>query len=239
MITKPLFFARKSLFLLLATLAVAGLYVVVNSKVTAQCTPIYGGGEQCPATNIAVNKTVQNPQTNAFVDNLGVNDPKFSAEQIVNFQIVVTNTGGALIPRVVVKDVIPQFVNFVSGPGSFDSATKTLTFEVTSLNVGESRTFSIVAKTVAENELPQDVGIACPTNIVTVTTNENKSAQDTAQFCIERKVLGAQPPTQAVKVFPPSKVTIVPVTGPEVLYVFAFVPTALLGFAIQRRAFSV
>src|SRR3989304_8577444 len=61
----------------------------------APCQPVYGGGEVCISKgNILVNKTVQNPQTGAFVDNLSLsNDPRFGAEKSVTFQLTITNTG--------------------------------------------------------------------------------------------------------------------------------------------------
>src|SRR3989344_4286188 len=106
---------------------------------TVECQPIYGGGQVCPqAGNIIVNKTVKNPGTGNFVDNLSINDPKFSGSQIVNFRITITNTGNGVMSNININDIFPQFVNFVSGPGSFNNSTKTLSFTVNSLNVNES-----------------------------------------------------------------------------------------------------
>src|SRR3989344_1052804 len=105
--------------------------VSVSANADSSCQPIYGGGETCVQVgNVFVNKTVQNPQSNSFVDNLGVNDPKYSPSSNVTFHITVTNNGGNTISKITVKDILPQFVNFVSGPGSFDSNSKTLTFEL-------------------------------------------------------------------------------------------------------------
>ena len=61
----------------------------------APCEPIYGGGEVCVSNGeILINKTVKNPESGAFVENLSLsNDPKYSANQIVDFQLTLTNTG--------------------------------------------------------------------------------------------------------------------------------------------------
>lgn len=233
---------KKVFFITAIALVTSVSFALINATLTdAQCTPLYGGGQTCPSVNIAVNKAVQHPQSNAFVDNLGVNDPKFSAEQVVTFQIVVTNTAGASIGRVIVRDVFPQFVSFISGPGNFDNNTKTLTFEVTSLAAGESRTFTLQGRVVPEDQLAQNVGVACVVNQAVVTMDDGRSASDNAQLCIERKVLGGQPgvPSKEVQVFPPSKVEIIPVTGPNVLQIAALATAGLLGFVLRKRASSL
>ena len=227
---------KKLIGIIFVSLAIAAVYAFVNTNVLAEsCTPIYGYGQQCaPGVNIAVNKLIANPQSGSFVDNLGINDPKHVAEQTVNFNIIVTNTGSTNIAHVEVKDVFPQFINFISGPGNFDNNTKTLTFEVTSLNVGESRTFALQGKVVPENSLPADQGIMCVTNQAFVATNEGKTSADNAQLCIERKVLGGQ--TGKVVVFPPSKVTQIPATGVSIIQLLILAPTTLIGFILRKKA---
>lgn len=223
---------KQVLFIAGIVIAISTIYLVAaKSMASAQCTPLYGGGVTCPSITIAVNKTVKIPSTEDFVDNLS--NPKFAVDTNVTFHLTVTNTGSTNIARVIVKDVFPQFINFVSGPGSFDNATKTLTFEVTSLTVGESRTFTVEGKTVADNQIPSEIGIVCDgrtTNQVTATADTGQSATDVSQICIERKVLGKE------VIIVPAKVTQIPVTGSEVLYALVFIPAALIGFMLRRKA---
>ena len=229
---------KKIFGLIFFSFIIAAGFMTINTVASAQCVPLYGGGQTCPAVNIAINKTVQNPQTNAFVDNLGVNDPKFSAEQIATFQLIVSNTGGASIGRVIIRDVFPQFVSFISGPGNFDNNTKTLTFEVTNLTPGESRTFTLQGRIVPEGQLPSNVGVACVVNQSVVTMDDGRSASDNAQLCIERKVLGGQPgvPSKEVQIFPPSKVEVIPVTGVELFSLLGFASSGLVGFVLRKKA---
>lgn len=229
---------KKILSAIILSFLIAAGYTAFNHFAFAQCVALYGGGQACPqGVNIAINKTVQNPQTNAFVDNLGVNDAKFSAEQAVTFQLVVTNTGNASIPRVVVQDIFPQFVNFISGPGNFDPNTKTLSFDVISLNVGESRTFSLQGKVVAESQLPQNSGVTCVTNQAVTTTNDGKSSSDNAQLCIERKVLGGVPSKGAV-IVPPTAPQVIPATGIEIALLPLFLSVGIAGFLLRKKAFT-
>lgn len=193
------------------------------------CQPIYGGGQTCVTVgNIAVNKVVAHPQTGVFVDNLGVNDPKFAPNQVVTFRITITNTGGTTISSVNVTDVFPQFVNFVSGPGSFNQTNKTLTFSAGGLNPGESREFTLQGKVVADNQLTQQ--ITCVVNHVSVTA-DSMQAQDNSQLCIQKP----QAVTKGgLPVMPPPKVKVTPPTGPELIPLISLLPAGLGGWYLRK-----
>lgn len=203
------------------------------------CQPIYGGGQSCvQAGNILINKTVMNPSTSVLVDNLSVNDPKYGPDFIVNFQLVVTNTGSSTLSKVEVKDIFPQYVKFSSGPGTFDSNTNTLTFTVENLAASESRTFNIQGKVVSANDLPNQT--VCVVNQA-IATSDKQSSQDNAQLCIEKAVptpIPAGPITTkgGLPVMPPAKVVTTPPTGPEALALAALIPTGILGQFLRKRA---
>lgn len=203
------------------------------------CQPIYGNGETCVETlAISLNKTVQNPQKgaiSAFVDNLGVNDPKYGPDTQVNFKIAVTNNSNVAISNVKVTDTIPQYTTFVSGPGNFDSNSQTLTFTIDSLNSGETQTFDVTVKTVGSNALPNDNGITCVTNIAKATI-ESQTVQDTAGFCIQKQVLGGPVTKGGLPVFEAPKAKTVPPTGPEVFSLIGLIPAGLTGFLIRKKS---
>ncbi len=49
---------------------------VQGVRADSSCQAIYGGGQTCiQVGNVVINKTVKNPKTGSFVDNLNVNDP--------------------------------------------------------------------------------------------------------------------------------------------------------------------
>lgn len=213
------------------------LFITSTASASADisCQPIYGGGETCVQVgNVFVNKTVLNPQSNSFVDNLGINDPKYSPSSNVTFHITVTNNGGETISKVTVKDVLPQFVNFVSGPGSFDSNSKTLTFELGDLKIGESRTFTVVGKTADQDKLPTSAGITCVVNQVISTANSGQESSDNSQFCIQKPVLG-ETTKGGLKVFPAQPIAKTPATGPEMLSLIGLIPSAIAGFLLRKK----
>ncbi|MBI4057874.1 DUF11 domain-containing protein [Candidatus Microgenomates bacterium] len=223
-------------------LSLLSLFVIVApATADTTCQPVYGGGQTCVQVgNVLINKTVKNPQTGAFVDNLGVNDPKFSPDQQVPFQLTVTNTGSSTLSKVTVKDTLPQFVDYVSGLGTFDQASKTLTFEVSDLKANESRTFNLTAKVVSVGALPSDQSVVCVVNQAQATAN-NQTSADNAQFCIQTQpqpTKGGQQPTETkggLKVFPPTQQSQMPSTGPEALALLALIPSGIAGMFLRKK----
>lgn len=230
---------KKLLLIALAT-GLMSLSSVVSASADTSCQPIYGGGETCVQVgNLSVNKTVKNPSTGSFVDNLNVNDPKYSPTSTVAFQITVTNTGSGNISKTTVKDTLPSYVSFVSGPGSFDANSKVLTFEVTNLNAGESQTFTVQAKVADANGLPKDQGVTCVVNQVLAKSDKMESS-DNSQFCIEKPgetPKGGETTTKGgKKVFPAPKVVKTPDTGPEMIALAGLIPMGAAGLFLRRKA---
>src|SRR3989344_6423472 len=157
---------KKTLFGLL----VSTIFLISSAKAeaaTVTCQPIYGGGRSCiQSGNVSINKRVFAPNGN-LVDNLGINDTKFGPEGLITFQISVTNTGNTQIATVQVRDIFPQYVDFSSGAGNYDSGSKTLSFDISNLNSSETRTFTVVGKVAKAEGLPVDKGIVCVVNQAT------------------------------------------------------------------------
>ena len=153
----------------------------------------YGGEEE--EVDVLIDKMVKDPANDKFVDNLGINDYKFSAEQEVEFRLTIKNTGDKTLNHLDVKDIFPSYIDFISGPGSWDSNTRTLSFDFEDLDPGESRDFEIKGRVVDENDLPD--GSVCVTNKGEVRA-EGEYDEDVASLCVGKgEVKGAEvlPPT--------------------------------------------
>lgn len=161
----------------------------------APCTPVYGGGVNCPRVGqVLVNKSVQNPSSGVFVSNLGPQDPKFRPGQNVPFRITVQNSGDQSLDTVTVKDTLPQFVSFVSGPGSFDTNSNVLTFTVNNLGGGTSQTFNLTAQAASASALPANQTVVCPVNVVDAVAGSQTDHAE-SQFCIEKQMVVPAVPT--------------------------------------------
>lgn len=215
----------------------SGSYASYGSEA---CQPIYGGGQTCVTTGkILIDKKVLHPTQktkggilSTFVDNLSINDPKYSPLQTVGFQLTVTNTGDSTLSEVKVTDIFPAYLNFVAGPGNFDAAARTLTFNIVNLNPNESRKFNIETKVVAPDSLPSGQGVVCVVNQAGALF-DNQESKDNSQFCIERKVTakGGLPVVDA-----PKGMTKTPATGPEMLPLIGLIPAGAAGFYLRRRS---
>jgi len=175
--------------ILLITLLTALITIFSSKAAFARCVSQYGGGETCYEGELRLDKVVKNPSTGIYVDNLYSSDPNFSADQEVWFKLNIKNTGSDDLNDVEVKDKFPNYVLFVSGPGSWNDTDKTLTWKIDHLSPGESKDYEIKGKIVGEGSLPTDSGTYCVTNYGEAK-KDNKSASDTSQLCITKKVLG-------------------------------------------------
>lgn len=214
----------------------------VNAATT--CTPIYGGGQNCVESgNIVIDKKVQNPVNFSFVDNLGVNDPRYAPNQNVPFEINVTNIGPTTFSKVSIKDFLPQYIVLADG---------NINMEMTDLKPNESRKVMIVGRVVDANQLPGNQSVTCVVNQATATTNNNQGSADNAQFCIEKAgvpttitqpgptvIQQAQPQVVTkggLKVFPAAPAQKTPATGPEALALFGLIPSAVLGYFLRKKS---
>ncbi|MCL4353627.1 DUF11 domain-containing protein [Patescibacteria group bacterium] len=213
------------------------LLITVLSSVPAfgdtSCQPIYGGGQTCvQSPSISINKTVQDPQTGNFVDNLSINDPKYTPGQNVTFQIAVTNTGNTSLSNIDVSDIFPQFVDFVSGPGNFDAKSKNLSFTIDQLDPNQTKTYTVVGK--ISSNLPQNASTLCVVNQA-VAAAGNSQSQDNAQFCIQNQIATTK---GGLPVMPPTRITVTPPTGPEALPLLALIPSGFLGLILKRLSIN-
>lgn len=154
---------------------------------------MYGGGEKCYGTGeIMIDKMVRNPQTGIFVDNLGIYDPHFASGTEVLFRLTVKNIGQAELKDVKVKDIFPDYIQFIWGPSGWDANKKELNFTIDSLKAGESKDFEIMTKVYPKEMLPTDSDLVCKINKAQVDTDNDgePEASDEARICISNKVLG-------------------------------------------------
>jgi uncharacterized repeat protein (TIGR01451 family) len=203
---------------LLSLLFLLGILGLLPSKAYADCQPIYGGGETCTSYTFIVQKYVQVPGTNNYVSNLYSSGPNYSLSQTVNFRIDVINTGNLTISSISIVDILPQYLKFVSGPGTYNSNDRSLIFVVTNLGAGQTQSFYVNGQ-VYGSGVPQ--GITCVVNQVTGTDNNGNSSNSSSKYCIQRTI---------------SKVVTTPATGPEMLPLALLFPGALGGIILRKKS---
>lgn len=234
----------------LLTIFVLSLFLLsfkTENTFASGCTPIYGGGQSCPEYSFSLQKFVQKPGKGGgeFVNNLSINDPKYSANQNVTFQVTIKNTGTKRVPNITIADVFPKYLSFVSGPGNFNSKSNTLVFGVSGLNEGQEATYTIVGKIADTNNLPNDSGVICQINQAIGTDSSGAVNKASSQFCIQKDVLGTQETSSTstvnttkggLKVMATPELTTTPATGPEMISLAFIIPTALGGLLLRRNS---
>jgi uncharacterized repeat protein (TIGR01451 family) len=207
---------------------------IVSAAGDTNCTPIYGGGATCASTGLVIDKKVKHPQNNDFVDNLSVNDPKYTPEQGITFRIAVTNTGTVELKPVTIVDTLPAHLTGITSDGTHNADNNTVTYTIGVLKPGETKTVELNAATAAQNDLPANQGNTCVTNIARAHT-ENLASEDTASYCIQ--VLNGVPTTEGgLPVYPEPQVTSTPKTGPEALALAALLPGVITGYLLRKRS---
>ena len=134
-------------------------------------------------SQLAINKTVRNPVSNVYVDNLSAQDYTFLPGQLATFRIEVKNVGQTELNNIQVKDMLPQLLDFEVGGGSYDKAARVLTFNVDNLKVGESRTFDFHAR------VQPTTGLVCVSNLAEARSGQ-LFGQDSTSVCIGGQILG-------------------------------------------------
>lgn len=208
-------------------LVVSYLFFATGIHADYGCSDQYGGC--APSLTISVNKQVgvpggtnTDPTLANFVDNLSSADPRFSPEQLVFFKVTVKNTSNTTLSNVTVKDVVPSFIEPVSGPGSWDGSNRVITFSAGDFTPGEEKVYFFKMQVDPIGSLPSDKGLFCIVNQAQAF-NDRVSGSDSSQLCIEKQVLGA---------------ATVPASGPEFGLLLLGLNLAGLGvgFTLKRKA---
>ena len=184
------------------------------------CTTQYGGTTTCVPSDLTINKQVKNPISNVFIENLTTTDQTFAPGNDVLYRLTIKNNSGETFNPVNVKDILPPYLTFVAGPGTYDSATRTLTFSLENLIAGETRTVEILARVVAADQFPSGKSLFCVVNVSEVRAL-NRFDSDSAQVCLQNGVLG---------------VTTLPVAGFDSLaLLLPFAGVGLGGLALLKK----
>ncbi|PJC30446.1 hypothetical protein CO051_05650 [Candidatus Roizmanbacteria bacterium CG_4_9_14_0_2_um_filter_39_13] len=133
-----------------------------------------------------------------YVDNLSPSDPRFAPGAQVTFQVKVKNTSDITLSNIQIKDILPNWVDAVEGPGEYDANTRTISWTYPELKSGEGKLEKITVQIKPQDQLPADQGLMCMNNKATAKT-DNVYDEDTSQFCLEKQVTmttkGGQPVT--------------------------------------------
>jgi uncharacterized repeat protein (TIGR01451 family) len=221
-----------------ASLLITTFITPAEAAVNKNCQPVFNGGASCAQSDVlAIDKTVMNPLTNLYVDNLKTSDATFAPAQTVSFRITVTNSSNNALSNISVKDIYPQYVDYKTGNGSYDAKSRTFTFTIDSLSAHESRVYFLSGIVAAADKLPANQNSLCVVNQAIGMVN-NKKSQDNAQFCLNKPTQTTAPTTTkgGTPVYKPSPTKKTPSTGPEALSLLSLLPIGAAGAYLRRKS---
>lgn len=233
----------KNNLLLLAIFILTFAFSLVKEAHAQTCTTQYGGTVTCPPTDLTINKLVAKPREEreesvvdkggnkqvvtvtagplVFVENLTINQ-SYRPGQEVPFNLVISNGSNKTFTNVTVKDVFPENLTFVSGPGTFSG--NTLTFPIDKLDPGQKVTQQILARvTEPKGDTPANF---CVLNRGEVSAEDPPAGEagrfhkDDAQVCVTTVASAKKLPVAGVN---------------EFLMLIPFAGAGLSGIALLRK----
>ncbi len=181
---------------------------------TTQVNAQYGQyGQPAPVESILVDKQVSKPVSKTkggivqydYVDNLTPSDVRFQPGMEIYYKVRVKNTSSVALNNVMVADKVPWYIDPIEGPGSYDTTTRTISFNAGTFQPNEEKVYYFKMQWFSQGKLPADRGLMCASNYVRAYTN-NASDDDTAQACVEKQVVGVK---QAPKAGPEMNILLV------------------------------
>lgn len=154
-------------------------------------TPVFADSYEgtTPPKNLTVNKQVQDPRVKTFVENLDASMPEsaYKPGQEVLYKLTIKNDSGETFNPVTVEDTFPQYLTFVSGPGTYDKGANRLFIKVENLIAGQTKTIELVAKIADAKDLPKDKVMFCnvKNHVHVYSPSRPDGDQDDAAICIK------------------------------------------------------
>jgi len=132
--------------------------------------------------NVSIDKKIRPINDSNFYDNIGKEQKIFVNDDVIDYRIVVENTGKDILSNLVVTDYYPVVNQIILAPGEINKTTRQINWKIDTLNPGESKTFTIRAKIINSSTWKSQ------TNVVQVKNN-NVFDKDSATFYLNGKVI--------------------------------------------------
>jgi hypothetical protein len=129
---------------------------------------------------VSIDKKIRPINDSNFYDNIGRDQKIFVTGDLMDFNILVENTGKDILYDLVVKDFYPVVNQIILAPSEIDRINRQVVWKIGTLAVGETRNFTLRAKVATTS------GTASQTNVASVCNNY-VCDRDTATFYVSGK----------------------------------------------------
>lgn len=122
-------------------LAVVGVSVYTLMLPRYAYSQYYSQGEG--SKSISIDKRIRPISSDRYFDNIDKAVKVFYEKDIVEFSILVENTGNRDLTNLTLNDFLPSFQNILFNPGVYNKKTSQIDWTIGNLAVGESKVFNI------------------------------------------------------------------------------------------------
>jgi uncharacterized repeat protein (TIGR01451 family) len=176
---------NKSLKAIIISLSLVSLAMAIASRpslVKAQ----YGTGEE--ERQVIIDKKVKPVNSDKWYDNLPQVNTAFAPEDLVDFKIILKNSGDVDLENLNIIDNLPDYVKPIFNPGEYKEDEKKITWTIKKISTGETQEFNIRVQIGKAENISQTKPF-CLVNKAGVQKDGQELDNDTAQFCIEPRIL--------------------------------------------------
>ncbi len=164
----------------LSTIAILSLSLLNPIKTYSQ---YYSSSES--KKEISIDKKLRKLNQPEYVDNIEASTKTFFEKDIIEFQINVENIGNETLNNIKVKDILPDYLDLIFYPGTFNKTENKVEWTIEKLNAGEVKPYLIRAKIKNTNKI----------NTLTKKTNraevnvDNLNDSDNASYFIGKSTV--------------------------------------------------
>ena len=164
---------------------------LVLSLVTAKSVQADNYDNRDDGRQIVVDKEIKATSQENWHENLSSNTITFASENYLEFKIKIKNTGDKELKNIKVIDNLPHEVKPIEHPGDYNQDNHNITWHIDQLDKGEENEFYLKVQIKHDNNLEQG-RLVCPRNRAEARSETNEYDSDSASFCIDTRILGAE-----------------------------------------------
>jgi uncharacterized repeat protein (TIGR01451 family) len=128
---------------------------------------------------ISIDKKLRSIGDSNYVDNIASSTKVFYQDDIIEFQINVTNNGDSTLKNIQVTDDLPPFLKLIFFPGSYDSTNNKVNWTIDQLDAGNTQSFLVRAKIDQAKDVKT---LTKETNVAEVKVDELGGRDDASYF---------------------------------------------------------
>lgn len=158
------------------------LMLALSLFVWAPRADAYMYGEEQPTSQLVVDKRIKTTTISNWQDNLPASQVTLKEGDLVDFKIIIKNTGDKELKNIRVTDYLPSYLEFIFGSAK-PNDQREINWTIDKLSPGKEKEFRIRTKISGSNQANTE-GTFCLMNKSRAEAETGEADEDTASFCL-------------------------------------------------------